>query len=332
MNKLQQNWPPALLMGTTGLPLDLPGLSEVDERPSAFVAPDHIGYRALLGAAMRAGPDCRDLGWGETGGALRLLHREGLKQMPLRLARGADPRAGWGLVDAITPLALDVLTVLIDRLQARNVEAVLIGASEILSAKRRHYCGGELLAVQAQVGREILALGQLELGDSGPPALRVTELPGSERFVVALDPDLRAAWREAASHRIDGRILAFDNRANRGADLLAKKIGLYFSAAGASVRPVRRPVRSILHAIGGDAQLKGRAGRLADRFEEALLRLSERRVFAIRRCGADAPPLEDRNKGWIKAWLKTEVVVAPLGPGGDGASVSNGAGQGLSRR
>jgi hypothetical protein len=109
---------------------------------------------------------------------------------------------------------------------------------------------------------------------------------------------------------VSPRLLQFDHRLNRGADVLAKKIGLYFSLAGAGSRPVVRSVGAVLKAVGAFAELRqGRSGRLADRFEEAVLRLGERGVFAVGyKTAWPRSLLDERVKGWVRRWLEAELT------------------------
>ena len=162
-----------------------------------------------------------------------------------------------------------------------------------------------------------MRLGRVVIGHAEQPVFTVTPLgewPTS--FVVSLDPVLAQTWSAAPTRRLDPRVLTFDHRLNRGADVLAKKLGLYLSLAGADSRSLVRSVRALLRAIGAMNEVASgaRSGRLADRFEEAILRLEENGLFALayRRGGA---ALQTRMKGWVKTWLDAELVIEPCGCG-----------------
>ncbi len=112
-------------------------------------------------------------------------------------------------------------------------------------------------------------------------------------------------------------LLRFDHRRNRGADVLAKKIGmntLVLWGAARSLQFLERRVDHLLQDIGelpvADQRSTHWAGRTRDRFDEALLRLREAGTFA-----AVEWPIgftlgdSDRAKGWVAGWLSSKVTI-----------------------
>jgi hypothetical protein len=309
-----------------------PGLERADadlvfERPTDAVltpnatngcclVPDYLGLRGLVGALMCAGPGAAAAGWREGAGCAEVVQHVGLEWAHVRL-HDRDGAAAWRDVCSVTPLALDVLAVLVDRLLAAEGEVVLLHAADVLAAKGCRRCGEERLALLQQVADEIGRLGRMSVGAAEAPLFTVVPVLGDGfRFVVALDPADKARWMASPLRRLNWRIVALDHRRNRGADLLAKKLGVYFTLAGDGVRPTTRSVRAVLKGVGAQAELSHgrRGGRLADRFEEAVLRLHESGLFIVAYRGADAFSQPDnRTKGWLERWLVTELVVQPCG-------------------
>jgi hypothetical protein len=110
-------------------------------------------------------------------------------------------------------------------------------------------------------------------------------------------------------------VLQLDHRDNRGADALAKKIAVLLTlnwGAARKSREVRVDVRTLLRRVGelrrpGAAPI-AHAGRLADRLEEALLRLSETGILPNRLLMDAASSLRAENRRWFEAWLGAEIV------------------------
>ena len=289
---------------------------ETEESPRGAAVPVETTLRAVLRALMCAGADAAAAGWRADPQGAYIAERIGMESVRVRLhAESTD--AAWREVLAVTPLALDVLMVLASRFRAGGGEVLLMRCGEILDAKGCRRWGEERQSLERQVSRELKRLGQISVGVGELVPFAVTAVDDAEsNFVVALDPALKALWAAAPSAYVSERLLQFDHRLNRGADLLAQRMGLYFSLAGASSRPVVRSVRSVLRGVGLSAELSAsrRGGRLADRFEEAMLRLEERKLFAIGyRRTRESGILEDRVKGWVKHWLEAEVVAGPYG-------------------
>jgi len=290
-------------------------VDEFEPPPFAAILPAHPYVRAITTALMCAGSAASEAGWRAGEYCVQIDTRTGLEPLRVRL-HASDADAAWRDVRTLSPLALDVLVILLDRFQTTGAEVLLVRCAEILEAKGWRRWGEERRFLEQQMGREIMRLGRLSVGLSEEPVFQVTSLDDGARFVVALDPDVKAEWARASACAVSRRILQFDHRNNRGADVLAKKIGLYFSLAGAGLRPVARSVGASLKAVGAHAELSqpGRGGRLADRFEEAVLRLQERGVFDIAYARAWERSLSDaRLKGWLKGWLAAELKVRAQG-------------------
>jgi len=313
-----KSWPPfdlSLAPGDLSAPDGTAGNSAalgLETAPEAAL-PAHPSLRALVGALMAAGPAAAAAGWRQGQDCARILQRIGLEPVHVRLhGQGAD--VAWRDVCAISPLALDVVTVVVGRFQATGGEVLMVRAADVLDAKGCRRWGGERQALERQVGRELLRLGRISFGVAEQPLFQVTALDEtSTRFVVALEAGVRSEWAAAPLCPVSPQLLQFDHRLNRGADVLAKKVGLYFSLAGAGSRPVARSVGAVLKGVGVLAELRqGRGGRLADRFEEAVLRLDERGVFAIGHNRAwQRSLLDERVKGWVSRWLAAELTVKP---------------------
>jgi hypothetical protein len=110
-------------------------------------------------------------------------------------------------------------------------------------------------------------------------------------------------------------VVALDHRDSRGADLLAKKIALLIAlnwGAARSSAQMRMEVRVLLRRIGElrrpGADTPHHAGRLADRLEEALLRLSEKRLLRCKLHADGAAALRAAGRRWFEDWLSSEVV------------------------
>jgi hypothetical protein len=277
-------------------------------------APDHPFIRAALGALMCAGPAAAAAGWrlGERGPAFTC--RLGLSSVEIGCRTPFQEHA-WTEVLDISPLALDLFMLVVDMLTSDGRSRRLVRLRDVLSAKDCRRFGQERLGLEAQLRRELLRLAALRCGGADAPLFSVS--PANETatsFVVAVHPHVRSAWRDAPVRRLSRRLVRLDHRANRGADVLAKKVGLYLSFAGSGTGPVVRTVGAILKATGLPPSLvaETRAGRVADRFGEALLRLEEAGLFTAAYRGGGAEIEASRVKGWIRRWLAAELLVMPL--------------------
>jgi hypothetical protein len=283
-------------------------------------AVEHPILKALIGALLCAGPGAVDAGWRAVPGGAEIVQWQGLQRFRVRLLATPEEDALADLAST-SPLVLDVLMVVVDRLMADWRSSRLVRCAEILEAKGRRRYGEEREVSTAQIRRELLRLGRLVVNDGERPVFSVSVSNDSRAsFVVMLDPAVKAAWTAARPRLIDRRLLAFDHRVNRSADVLAKKLGLYVAMSGDGSAPLTRPVAGLLAAMGLAHELAGgRAGRVADRLEEALLRLQERGIVrASYRGGRELFGEDARLKGWVKRWLQAELVfravIAPPRP------------------
>jgi hypothetical protein len=110
-------------------------------------------------------------------------------------------------------------------------------------------------------------------------------------------------------------ILQLDHRGNRGADALAKKIAILLSLNWGAARKndeLRIEMRALLRRVGElrrpGAAVSAHAGRLADRFEEALLRLSEAGVLPNTLWADQAQSMRAENRHWFETWCEAQVV------------------------
>lgn len=113
-------------------------------------------------------------------------------------------------------------------------------------------------------------------------------------------------------------LLELDHRENRGAALLAKRIGEHMILLSVVVRntgTMTRRIDHLLEAIGElpEEQHRGAhwAGRIRDRFDEAMLTLNDIGLFkSVVWSEGHGPGDFDRNKGWVQSWLSSKVVVS----------------------
>lgn len=116
---------------------------------------------------------------------------------------------------------------------------------------------------------------------------------------------------------VPGLLVTLDHRRNRGIDVLAKKIGLNMLLLWGAVRSRYEFERRIDHLLEdiGELPVHGArdchwAGRLRERFDEAMLRLRENGIFAeVSWPGGHGPGDPDRNKGWVDHWLAARVHI-----------------------
>jgi hypothetical protein len=226
-------------------------------------------------------------------------------------------------------------------------EAVWLGAPAVLNAKRYRRYGVERSQFADCVDAEIARLSNLRFDIVNYPAFdpvsRAWRRAGVSRSNVALfecadehvpaDPfDCRrgrplrfGAWAEhwlnAAgpmwASPLPQSVIALDHRDNRGADLLAKKVALLLALNWGAARKapgIEMELRVLLRRIGElrrpGAEPAHYSGRLADRLEEALLRLSEAGILHGRiGDGADAAAaLRASGRRWFDQWLDCSVV------------------------
>lgn len=148
--------------------------------------------------------------------------------------------------------------------------------------------------------------------------------PANDRAPCAHARPLRfGAWAEhwlnsagvMWTAHVPAGILRLDHRENRSADALAKRIALMLSlsfAAARDTREIRLTTRLLLRRIGMlprvDIARPAHSGRVADRLEEALLRLAEQELMSSTLRGEAALALRAANRRWFEEWLESEIV------------------------
>lgn len=225
--------------------------------------------------------------------------------------------------------------------------SVRLGAAAILAMKKYKRFGAERAAFADAIDAEIAKLMRLRFEiinyPAYDPATRKWNGNGVSRSGIALievDPDppprdpydcyrgqpLRFGawahhWLNAGGvmwvSPIEHAVLQLDHRDNRGADALAKKVAVLLSlnwGAARKSREVRLDVRTLLRRVGelrrpGAAPI-AHVGRLADRLEEALLRLSETGILPNRLLMDAAVDLRAESRRWFDVWLGAEIVFA----------------------
>lgn len=143
------------------------------------------------------------------------------------------------------------------------------------------------------------------------------------RFGAWADHWLNSAGLVWTAH-VARDILRLDHRENRGADPLAKRVALMISlsfAAARDAREIRLTPRLLLRRVGLlprlDMARPAHSGRIADRLEEALLRLSERGLLGSKFGGEAALTLRAANRRWFEDWLEAEIIFRrPSAPNG----------------
>ncbi|TNE57864.1 MAG: hypothetical protein EP340_07305 [Alphaproteobacteria bacterium] len=112
-------------------------------------------------------------------------------------------------------------------------------------------------------------------------------------------------------------IVEFDHRKNRGADVLAKKLGVSTLLLWGAVRSrhhIERRIDNLLESVGELPEVPERsshwAGRMFDRMVDASLMLEELDLLQLTYDGGECVPTQlERNKGWVKDWLGSKLQV-----------------------
>lgn len=257
---------------------------------------DRAAFGAAAAALMAGGPHARALqrGWRQTGDG-RLIFEHRRPSGRIEVSTEASGPEAWAEVERFSALTLDALLAV--DLAGR------IDAEAVLQAKAYARCGDERRAFRAQAEAELERLRGLRLRLAPTAEARPLE-DFLRRGPVAVRPPCAPTGP-----------LRFDHRANRGADVLAKKLAVWMSLQDEADARKPRPVRAVLAAIGelpvNIGERGARSGRLADRFDEALMRLEEAGLSRLRYRGESACA-GDRARGWITRWLRQSVVVEPL--------------------
>jgi DNA-binding XRE family transcriptional regulator len=120
---------------------------------------------------------------------------------------------------------------------------------------------------------------------------------------------------------IPQNLIEFDHRTNRGAAVLAKKVGISINVLLDALKSrsyVERRIDHLLEATGELPIMEAReshwAGRMRDRLTDALLHLQETGVFRRIAWLSSGDTTEfdrygelDRNKGWVERWLGSKI-------------------------
>jgi hypothetical protein len=227
-------------------------------------------------------------------------------------------------------------------------EPVTLGAALVLNAKGYRRFGAEREAFAAAIAAEMDKLERLRFDIVAYPGLDpisrrwkrdgVTRAdvalleraehhpmePANERAPCAFARPLRfGAWADhwlnsaglVWTAQLPRSILRLDHRENRGAEPLAKRIALMLwlsFAAARDAREMRLTSRLLLRRVGQlprlDMARPAHSGRIADRLEEALLRLSEQDLVRSELRGDVAIALRAANRRWFEDWLASEIV------------------------
>lgn len=228
---------------------------------------------------------------------------------------------------------------------APRCEHVWLGAPAILAAKGYKRFGAERAAFADSLDREVQRLMRLRFEIVSYPAYdpiaRKWNGAGVSRsnltlFELAPDagsPDVNdcsrgkplrfGAW---AQHWLNAggamwvsplpaAVLQLDHRNNRGADALAKKIAVLLALNWGATRKRSEQnldVRTLLRRIGElrrpGASTSAHAGRIADRLEEALLRLAEMQILPNRLSCEEATAMRTQSRRWFDAWCQSQVL------------------------
>ncbi|QGZ96595.1 hypothetical protein [Terricaulis silvestris] len=266
-----------------------------------------------------------------------------------------DNGAAWSDVASYSALSIDVAITLLSALACDSLrastcaprrDAVWLGGSAVMYAKHYKRYGAERLEFAQSVDVEIERLLRLRfdvLSYPGfDPVSRTWKRDGITRFGVSLfdlDEDqppvandtcagampLRLGawadhWLNASGPMWVGSLpdalLKLDHRSSRGADVLAKKLGLLLTLSWGASRNKKHQdfeIRSLLRRLGELRSPGGidahYGGRLADRFEEAMLRLSEAGLFQHHLHAVDAQARRAEGRQWFEEWLGAKLTV-----------------------
>jgi len=282
--------------------------------------------------------------WSGSGGRIRVWIEE------------SSNAAAWQDVASYSALTGDVAITLLaslasDSLRASTCsprrESVWLGGSAILYAKNYRRFGAERLefaqAVETATHRLLnlrfdilnypgfdpvsrtwkrdgitrLGVALLDLDEEQPPVANDTCAGAAPlRLGAWADHWLNAAGPMWVSSLPDA-LIKLDHRASRGADVLAKKLGILMTLTWGAARDQKHQaheMRALLRRAGElrrpGAQDAHYGGRLADRFEEARLRLDEAGIFRMQVQSADADLARSDGRRWFEDWLGAKIKVA----------------------
>ena len=224
-----------------------------------------------------------------------------------RRVRFAGPGEASGLaaLEAVSPLTLDVLLVLLDLL-ARGGGRVPVNARAVLARKGFRRWGHERQVFENKVNEELRRLSRLELqGACGAAPLLAFAPRNVARtdFMVEAGAELLEELDLQCVLELPVAVLRLDHRANRQADSLAKRLALALVEANA---PGVFSLAELLLRLGEVASPHRLAHdlALAGRLKAALGKLSALQVFDI----AAEPARGDDAQ---QAWWAAEVAVRP---------------------
>jgi hypothetical protein len=254
----------------------------------------------------------------------------------------SDAAVAWDEVKSYSSLTLDVATSVLSGLAsdafrqftcAPRRAPVTLGAALVLQGKGYRRYGAErsdfALAMAAEMDKlERLRFEIISYPGFDPQTRRwkrdgvtrsdvaLVEVafddalePANDRTACAYARPLRfGAWAEhwlnsagmVWTAQVPREILRLDHRENRGADPLAKRIAL----------------RRIGMLPRLDMARPAHSGRIADRLDEALLRLSEQTLLFSQVRADAALQLRAANRRWFEDWLESEIVFHRPDPAG----------------
>lgn len=240
----------------------------------------------------------------------------------------------------------------INKTRYPHMEPVTINSSAIMRYKNMVRWGAERLSFQDKIAEEMENLSRLRFdiidfpawdpkrarwnpqgitihGDRILDVVQTVHIPSDRRSDGSDDHFWHVrlgqwghSWMNAYGKvwlgPLPENLIQLDHRKNRGASVLAKKIGLSNVLLWGAVRSrpyLYRRIDRLLESVGELPQVTERsshwAGRIFDRMTEASLMLHEQGVLTLTYEGGEQTPKEfDRyKKGWVKHWLGSKVRV-----------------------
>lgn len=278
--------------------------------------------------------------WNGAGGRIKV----GIDAAPQEAWADVEAFSALTLDCAVSVLACLASTPFRASTAAPRCEHIWLGAPAVLAAKGYKRFGAERVAFAEVVDRELERLMRLRFEILSYPAydptVRKWNSAGVSRSDLSLfelepnagSPDLNDCSRGKplrfggwAQHWLNAggamwvspfpaAVLQLDHRSNRGADALAKKIAVLLALNWGATRKRYEQsldVRTLLRRVGElrrpGASTSAHAGRIADRLEEALLRLTEMQVLPNRLSSEEAAAMRAQNRRWFDVWCQSQV-------------------------